>query len=47
MGACVGLPATSIGRHEFFGSLGGTSLKAMEALVALEEDAFGVPSARR
>ncbi|CAM5646085.1 Amino acid adenylation domain-containing protein OS=Streptomyces microflavus OX=1919 GN=HUT09_33450 PE=3 SV=1 [Streptomyces microflavus] len=38
----LGLPATSIGRHEFFGSLGGTSLKAMEALVALE-DAFGVP----
>ncbi|CAO0835312.1 Amino acid adenylation domain-containing protein OS=Streptomyces microflavus OX=1919 GN=G3I39_04215 PE=3 SV=1 [Streptomyces microflavus] len=37
-----GLPATLIGRHEFFGSLGGTSLKAMEALVALE-DAFGVP----
>ncbi|MFI8163532.1 amino acid adenylation domain-containing protein [Streptomyces microflavus] len=38
----LGLPATSIGRHESFGSLGGTSLKAMEALVALE-DAFGVP----
>ncbi|MBK3589460.1 hypothetical protein JHN49_39720, partial [Streptomyces sp. MBT57] len=36
----LGLPATSIGRHEPFGSLGGTSLKAMEVLVALE-DAFG------
>lgn len=37
----LGLPATSIGRHEPFGSLGGTSLKAMEVLVTLE-DAFGV-----
>ncbi|MBK3553450.1 beta-ketoacyl synthase N-terminal-like domain-containing protein, partial [Streptomyces sp. MBT61] len=34
-------PAESIGAHESFGSLGGTSLKAMEVLVALE-DAFGV-----
>ncbi len=34
-------PAESIGAHEPFGSLGGTSLKAMEVLVALE-DAFGV-----
>ncbi|MFD5201679.1 amino acid adenylation domain-containing protein, partial [Streptomyces sp. NPDC058375] len=34
-------PAESIGVHEPFGSLGGTSLKAMEVLVALE-DAFGV-----
>ncbi|WP_439081535.1 amino acid adenylation domain-containing protein [Streptomyces sp. WL006] len=34
-------PAESIGEHEPFGSLGGTSLKAMEVLVALE-DAFGV-----
>ncbi|MFE6918324.1 amino acid adenylation domain-containing protein, partial [Streptomyces rubiginosohelvolus] len=33
--------AESIGVHEPFGSLGGTSLKAMEVLVALE-DAFGV-----
>ncbi|MGW6717956.1 amino acid adenylation domain-containing protein [Streptomyces sp. NPDC054995] len=37
----LGLPAESIGAHEPFGSLGGTSLKAMEVLVALE-DAFGV-----
>ncbi|MFB8020912.1 amino acid adenylation domain-containing protein [Streptomyces rubiginosohelvolus] len=34
-------PAESIGVHEPFGRLGGTSLKAMEVLVALE-DAFGV-----
>ncbi|MFI7327466.1 amino acid adenylation domain-containing protein [Streptomyces rubiginosohelvolus] len=34
-------PVESIGPHEPFGSLGGTSLKAMEVLVALE-DAFGV-----
>ncbi|WP_237302783.1 beta-ketoacyl synthase N-terminal-like domain-containing protein [Streptomyces sp. S063] len=34
-------PAESIGAHEPFGSLGGTSLKAMEVLVALE-DSFGV-----
>ncbi|QWQ39670.1 amino acid adenylation domain-containing protein [Streptomyces sp. YPW6] len=34
-------PADSIGVQEPFGSLGGTSLKAMEVLVALE-DAFGV-----
>ncbi|MGW3582928.1 amino acid adenylation domain-containing protein [Streptomyces rubiginosohelvolus] len=34
-------PVESIGAHEPFGSLGGTSLKAMEVLVALE-DAFGV-----
>ncbi|NEC20978.1 AMP-binding protein, partial [Streptomyces parvus] len=34
-------PAESIGLHEPFGSLGGTSLKAMEVLVALE-DSFGV-----
>ncbi|MFF5772095.1 amino acid adenylation domain-containing protein [Streptomyces californicus] len=34
-------PAETIGAHEPFGSLGGTSLKAMEVLVALE-DAFGV-----
>ncbi|MGW7094274.1 amino acid adenylation domain-containing protein [Streptomyces sp. NPDC054874] len=34
-------PADAIGAHEPFGSLGGTSLKAMEVLVALE-DAFGV-----
>ncbi|MEV5581027.1 amino acid adenylation domain-containing protein [Streptomyces parvus] len=34
-------PAQTIGAHEPFGSLGGTSLKAMEVLVALE-DAFGV-----
>ncbi|WP_033894806.1 hybrid non-ribosomal peptide synthetase/type I polyketide synthase [Streptomyces anulatus] len=34
-------PAASIGAHESFGGLGGTSLKAMEVLVALE-DAFGV-----
>ncbi|MFB8141680.1 amino acid adenylation domain-containing protein [Streptomyces parvus] len=33
--------AESIGAHESFGSLGGTSLKAMEVLVALE-DSFGV-----
>ncbi|UZI26762.1 non-ribosomal peptide synthetase/type I polyketide synthase [Streptomyces sp. VB1] len=37
----LGRPAASIGAHEPFGSLGGTSLKAMEVLVALE-DAFGV-----
>ncbi|WP_405638421.1 amino acid adenylation domain-containing protein [Streptomyces sp. NBC_01178] len=37
----LGRPAASIGSHEPFGSLGGTSLKAMEVLVALE-DAFGV-----
>ncbi|MEU6957071.1 amino acid adenylation domain-containing protein [Streptomyces sp. NPDC045714] len=37
----LGRPADSIGAHEPFGSLGGTSLKAMEVLVALE-DAFGV-----
>jgi len=37
----LGLPARAIGRHEPFGSLGGTSLRAMEVLVALE-DAFGV-----
>lgn len=34
-------PTGSIGVDESFGSLGGTSLKAMEVLVALE-DAFGV-----
>ncbi|MFB6669701.1 amino acid adenylation domain-containing protein [Streptomyces parvus] len=34
-------PAESIGLHEPFASLGGTSLKAMEVLVALE-DSFGV-----
>ncbi|MFJ5864949.1 amino acid adenylation domain-containing protein [Streptomyces parvus] len=34
-------PAETIGAHEPFGRLGGTSLKAMEVLVALE-DAFGV-----
>ncbi len=37
----LGRSAGSIGVHEPFGSLGGTSLKAMEVLVALE-DAFGV-----
>ncbi len=37
----LGRSAESIGAHEPFGSLGGTSLKAMEVLVALE-DAFGV-----
>lgn len=37
----LGRPADSIGTHEPFGTLGGTSLKAMEVLVALE-DAFGV-----
>ncbi|MDQ0988659.1 non-ribosomal peptide synthetase/type I polyketide synthase [Streptomyces sp. V2I9] len=37
----LGAPAGSIGVHEPFGSLGGTSLKAMEVLVELEE-AFGV-----
>ncbi|MFJ9112488.1 amino acid adenylation domain-containing protein [Streptomyces sp. NPDC102283] len=37
----LGRPAGSIGAQEPFGSLGGTSLKAMEVLVALE-DAFGV-----
>ncbi|MGY5001301.1 amino acid adenylation domain-containing protein [Streptomyces griseus] len=37
----LGRSAESIGVHEPFGSLGGTSLKAMEVLVALE-DAFGV-----
>ncbi|MFD4233444.1 amino acid adenylation domain-containing protein [Streptomyces sp. NPDC058542] len=37
----LGRPADSIGAHEPFGSLGGTSLKAMEVLVVLE-DAFGV-----
>ncbi|MFH9685567.1 amino acid adenylation domain-containing protein [Streptomyces sp. NPDC017413] len=37
----LGRPADSIGAHEPFGSVGGTSLKAMEVLVALE-DAFGV-----
>ncbi|MFJ8255110.1 amino acid adenylation domain-containing protein [Streptomyces sp. NPDC094466] len=37
----LGRPAGSIGAHEPFGGLGGTSLKAMEVLVALE-DAFGV-----
>ncbi|MFJ7327827.1 amino acid adenylation domain-containing protein [Streptomyces cyaneofuscatus] len=40
--ACVlGRDVESIGLHEPFGSLGGTSLKAMEVLVALE-DAFGL-----
>nr|WP_103508789.1 hybrid non-ribosomal peptide synthetase/type I polyketide synthase [Streptomyces sp. SM13] len=37
----LGRSAEAIGVHEPFGSLGGTSLKAMEVLVALE-DAFGV-----
>ncbi|MEV4876231.1 non-ribosomal peptide synthetase/type I polyketide synthase [Streptomyces cyaneofuscatus] len=37
----LGRAAGSIGLHEPFGSLGGTSLKAMEVLVALE-DAFGL-----
>lgn len=37
----LGRAAGSIGRHEPFESLGGTSLKAMEALVALE-DTFGL-----
>ncbi|MEU7738310.1 beta-ketoacyl synthase N-terminal-like domain-containing protein, partial [Streptomyces griseus] len=37
----LGRPADAIGTHEPFGSIGGTSLKAMEMLVALE-DAFGV-----
>ncbi|MFH9265116.1 amino acid adenylation domain-containing protein [Streptomyces sp. NPDC017546] len=37
----LGRPAGSIGAHEAFGSLGGTSVKAMEVLGALE-DAFGV-----
>ncbi|MFJ9623191.1 amino acid adenylation domain-containing protein [Streptomyces sp. NPDC101181] len=37
----LGLPASAISSDERFGSLGGTSLKAMEVLVALEE-AFGV-----
>ncbi|MFJ5049653.1 amino acid adenylation domain-containing protein [Streptomyces sp. NPDC088719] len=37
----LGRPAGSIGVYEPFGSIGGTSLKAMEVLVALE-DAFGV-----
>ncbi|MFJ6614791.1 amino acid adenylation domain-containing protein [Streptomyces sp. NPDC091289] len=37
----LGRSAGSIGAYESFGSLGGTSLKAMEVLVALE-DAFGV-----
>ncbi|MFD3737853.1 amino acid adenylation domain-containing protein [Streptomyces sp. NPDC058629] len=37
----LGRDAESIGLHEPFGSLGGTSLKAMEVLVALE-DAFGL-----
>ncbi|OCC12578.1 Erythronolide synthase, modules 5 and 6 [Streptomyces sp. PTY087I2] len=37
----LGRPVVSIGSHEPFGSLGGTSLKAMEVLVELE-DAFGV-----
>ncbi|MEV0218240.1 amino acid adenylation domain-containing protein [Streptomyces sp. NPDC050704] len=31
------LPGTAIGSHDPFGSLGGTSLKAMEVLAALEE----------
>ncbi|MGW6459755.1 beta-ketoacyl synthase N-terminal-like domain-containing protein [Streptomyces sp. NPDC055078] len=35
----LGLPAGAIGAHEPFGALGGTSLKAMEVLAALE-DAF-------
>lgn len=33
----LGLPAPSIGRNVPFGSLGGTSLRAMEVLVALED----------
>lgn len=37
----LGRGVESIGLHEPFGSLGGTSLKAMEVLVALE-DAFGL-----
>ncbi|MGA5471220.1 amino acid adenylation domain-containing protein [Streptomyces arboris] len=37
----LGRAVESIGLHEPFGSLGGTSLKAMEVLVALE-DAFGL-----
>ncbi|MFF6910679.1 amino acid adenylation domain-containing protein [Streptomyces sp. NPDC012389] len=37
----LGRPAGSIGLNQSFGSLGGTSLKAMEVLVALE-DAFGL-----
>ncbi|MET9928269.1 MULTISPECIES: amino acid adenylation domain-containing protein [unclassified Streptomyces] len=37
----LGRAVESIGPHEPFGSLGGTSLKAMEVLVALE-DAFGL-----
>ncbi|MFE7536264.1 amino acid adenylation domain-containing protein [Streptomyces rhizosphaericola] len=37
----LGRAAGTIGLHEPFGSLGGTSLKAMEVLVALE-DAFGL-----
>ncbi|MFE9461754.1 amino acid adenylation domain-containing protein [Streptomyces californicus] len=37
----LGRPGESIGANEPFGSLGGTSLKAMEVLVELEE-AFGV-----
>lgn len=37
----LGRSAESIGAYESFGSLGGTSLKAMEVLVALE-DVFGV-----
>ncbi|MEW1612488.1 MULTISPECIES: non-ribosomal peptide synthetase/type I polyketide synthase [unclassified Streptomyces] len=40
-GRVLDRPGESIGLHEPFGSLGGTSLKAMEVLVALE-DAFGV-----
>ncbi|MER6997136.1 amino acid adenylation domain-containing protein [Streptomyces sp. NPDC000410] len=31
------LPVAAIGRHDRFGALGGTSLKAMEVLAALEE----------
>ncbi|WP_432152355.1 amino acid adenylation domain-containing protein [Streptomyces sp. bgisy029] len=37
----LGRAVESIGLHEPFGSLGGTSLKAMDVLVALE-DAFGL-----
>ncbi|MFI7236806.1 amino acid adenylation domain-containing protein [Streptomyces cyaneofuscatus] len=37
----LGRAVESIGLHEPFGSLGGTSLRAMEVLVALE-DAFGL-----
>ncbi|MFD8619295.1 amino acid adenylation domain-containing protein [Streptomyces sp. NPDC059513] len=37
----LGRSAGAIGLHRSFGSLGGTSLKAMEVLVALE-DAFGL-----